>query len=107
MARGADVVHGTRADATRHARPRVRAAHGPRGEPEWPELTPMRDSDHARPRIRLRGHHVASGEAGIWRAHELVGAGEIIWGGNANAYRPSTFYTCQALPFSPCGTKSP
>ena len=39
VASTADVVHGTRADTTRHARPCGRDARGPRGEPRRPELT--------------------------------------------------------------------
>ena len=68
----------TCADATRHARLRGRAARGPRGEPKWPELTRMLGRGHASPHGCLRGHHVVSGKAGIWRAHGLVGPGEII-----------------------------
>ena len=68
----------TRADATRHAGPRGRAACGPRGEPGWPELVRTRGRGHASPHGHPRGHHVASGEAGSWRAHGLVGLGEII-----------------------------
>ena len=78
VASRADVARGTRADAMRHARPPVKAERGPRGEPEWPKLTRTRGRGHASPRGRPRGHHVASGEAGIWRAHGLVGPGEII-----------------------------
>ena len=72
------MAHGTRTDATRHARPRGRAAHGPRGEPRWPELTRTRGKGHASPRGCPRGHHMASEEAGIWRTHGLVGPGEYI-----------------------------
>ena len=78
MASTADVARGTRADATRHARPRGRAARGPRGELGWPELAWTCGRGHASPRGCTRGCHVASGEAGSWRAPGLVGLGEII-----------------------------
>ena len=78
MASRADVAHGTRADATRHARPCGRLARGPHGEHRWPELMRTRGRGHASPRGCLRGCHVASEEAGIWRAHRLVGPSEMI-----------------------------
>ena len=68
----------TRADATRHARPRGRAARDPCGEPRWPELTWTRGRGHASPCGRRRGRHVASEEAGILRAHGLVGPREMM-----------------------------
>ena len=41
MASSADVALKSCAAATQHARPRGRAARGPRGEPRWPELMRM------------------------------------------------------------------
>ena len=61
MAWGANVACGTRADATRNARPRGRAARGPHWVPRWPELTQTRGKGHASPCGRLRRRHVASG----------------------------------------------
>ena len=78
VASSADVARRTRADATPHARLRGRAARGPRGEPRWPELTQTRGRGHATPPERPMGRHMVSEEAGIWRAHGLVGLGEYI-----------------------------
>ena len=91
MASTADVAHGTRADATLHARPCGRDERGPRGEPRWLELTRTRDRGHTSPRGPPRGHHVASEEASIWRAHGLVGPGEMIWAVTQMRYAPLCF----------------
>ena len=67
MARGADVVHGTRADATRHARPRGKA-----------------EQAHATRRWRASGAQVRTGGADAWHGRrestQTPGWHHVAWG---------------------------
>ena len=74
----ADVIHGTCADATRHARPRGRAARAreAQGVDTWQDATRV----HADTRV---GRHVTGGRnlEGPRVSGPLLG----VWGANANA----------------------
>ena len=76
MARGADVAHGTRADATRHTRPRDRAERA-HVELRWCHVVRMRGRGQASPHERPGGATLQEG-ADKWRAHGLVGPGNRI-----------------------------
>ena len=76
MARGADMVRGTHAHATRHARPHGRAARA-HTKLRWRHVARTRGRGHASPRGRLHGTMWQEG-AGKWRAHGLVGPGNNI-----------------------------
>ena len=64
MAHKADVAHGTRTDATRHARLRGRAAQA-HAAPRWRVAGADTWQGHAGPRGCPEGRHVASRGAGI------------------------------------------
>ena len=66
------MASGTRADATWHARPRGRAARGPR-EAQVARTRARRPGGRVHADAR-EGCHVAGGGC-IWRAHGLVGPG--------------------------------
>ena len=104
MASSADVALKSCAAATQHARPRGRAARGPRGEPRWPEPMRTRGRGHASPRGRPRGHHVVSEEAGIWRAHGFVGPGEYIGAVTQGRYSGPHYILVNFHFFIPCET---
>ena len=66
------MVRGTRVDATRHARPRGRAARTHIAR-RWRGRVAGATRVHADARVVPRGRG-----AGIWRAHGLVGPGNRI-----------------------------
>ena len=66
------------------------------------QVARMRGRGHASPRRRLGG---ATWQGG-WHLEGPRVSGPCLeyWGGNANALRPSTFYTRRFHLFLPCGT---
>ena len=101
---GGHVAHGTRADATRHARPSGRAsqAHAARswsigGGDAW--------QGHTSPRGCTGGTTWREG----WQVKgpRVSGPWLVYWGGNARALVRLTLYTHQLPKFLPSGTMFP
>ena len=104
MARKADMARGTRTDAMRHARPRGRTAQA-HAAPRWRVADADAWQGHADPcgcpggaTWRVGGCRVK----GPW----VSGPSYDYWCGNANALRPSRFYTHLFPSFLSCGTMS-
>ena len=98
---GADMARGTCVDATRHARPRGRAAQAHAAH-KWCTGGAVAWQGYTSPRGRPSGTTWRDG----WQVKGPRVSRHLLdsWGGNANALRRPRLYTCDFPIFLPCGT---